>query len=502
MRIAFRVDATSQIGSGHFMRCLTLADELKKQESQVCFVSLNLPAHLKDMLAKKGMEYETLSVDVEQEPSNDLAHSNWLGTSQAQDAQATIQALADQLCDWIVVDHYALDERWEKAVRGSAKQLMVIDDLSDRMHDCDLLLDQNFYADMLTRYSSNVPVHCQLMIGPSYALLGKEFRKLREQIKPHTGEVKRILVSFGGVDADNYTSQAIEALVAMKSTRYVDVVIGEQHPFLGQIQDVCIAHGYICHVQTTHMAELMAEADLAIGAGGTAIWERCCLGLPAISLCVAENQRKQIADAAEVGLLYAPTVGKSVLNTIHHHTNMLLENPALLKLISNAERKTVDGNGVMRIVSAMTIGDIKIRLANDKDSQPLFEWRNHPKIRAVSRNIAPIIWEEHQAWLRGVIDDKDRELLIGIISNQPVGVVRFDKEGNFAEVSIYLVPDSGFVGQGRNMLLKAEQWLKSNRPDIKYIRASVLCKNEVSKNLFLSSNYRTHMICYQKNFEI
>jgi UDP-2,4-diacetamido-2,4,6-trideoxy-beta-L-altropyranose hydrolase len=499
MRIAFRVDATSQIGSGHFMRCLTLADELKKQGVQVCFVSLNLPAHLNDMLVTKGMEYVALSDDVAQEPSNDLAHSYWLGISQAQDSQATIQALADHIWDWIVVDHYALDERWENAVRGSAKQLMVIDDLADRMHDCDLLLDQNFYADMQTRYSGKVPAHCQLMIGPRYALLRKEFRKLREQIKPHTGEVKRILVSFGGVDADNYTSQAIDALVAMKSARYVDVVIGEQHPYLGQIQETCIAHGYVCHVQTKRMAELMAEADLSIGAGGSAMWERCCLGLPAIIFCIAENQRKQIADASEAGLLYAPISGKNLINTIRHHTNGLLENPALLKLISKAEMEMVDGKGVTRIVREMVIGEIKIRHANERDSQHLFESRNHPTIRALSGNNAPLVWEDHQRWFGEVIEDKDIELLIGMSDNQPVGVVRFDKAGDVAEVSIYLVPDGGFEGQGRNLLLSAERWLKSNRHDIKSIRASVLGKNKKSKNLFLDSDYRTRTICYQKD---
>jgi UDP-2,4-diacetamido-2,4,6-trideoxy-beta-L-altropyranose hydrolase len=499
MRIAFRTDATRQIGIGHFMRCLTLADELKTQGAQICFLSRNLPAHLSEVLVAKGMKYMPLSSDAAQEPIDDLAHSNWLGTSQVQDAKATIQVLADHLWDWVVVDHYALDERWESLVRSSVKQLMVIDDLADRRHDCDLLLDQNFYADMQTRYSGIIPVHCQLMLGPRYALLREEFRKLREQIKPRIGEVKRILVFFGGVDVDNYISQAIEALASIYSALHVDVVIGEQHPYREQIQNACIAHGYECHVQTTRMADLMAEADLAIGAGGTAMWERCCLGLPAICLCVAENQRKQIADAAEAGLLYAPTSGKNVVNTIRHHTSMLLKNPALLKLISNAEMKVVDGKGTAQIVSAMAISGIEIRRATEHDSQYLFEWRNHPTIRAASRNSAPIAWEDHQRWFGVVVADKDRELLIGLSANQPVGVVRFDKEDDVAEVSIYLVPDGGFAGQGRNLLLKAEQWLKVNRPDIKGIRASVVDENVASKNLFLGSNYRTHMICYQKD---
>lgn len=188
MKIAFRTDATHQIGTGHFMRCLTLADELKKQGVQIRFVSRNLPDHLRDMLTAKGMELVSLINNTSATQIDELAHSAWLVTSQAQDAQDTIQALAGQTFEWLVVDHYALDTRWETAIRNTAKQIMVIDDLADRVHDCDVLLDQNFYADMQTRYSGKVPAHCQLLIGPRYALLREEFRKLRKQIQPRTKE--------------------------------------------------------------------------------------------------------------------------------------------------------------------------------------------------------------------------------------------------------------------------------------------------------------------------
>jgi UDP-2,4-diacetamido-2,4,6-trideoxy-beta-L-altropyranose hydrolase len=303
MKIAFRTDASSQIGTGHFMRCLTLADELKKQGSHIRFISRNLPLHLIEMLNAKGMEYISLITDAQQEPIDELAHSSWLGTSQAQDAQATLQALADQSWDWIIVDHYALDERWERAVRANCKKLMVIDDLADRQHDCDVLLDQNFYADMQTRYNGKVPMQCQLLLGPRYALLREEFITLREKVKVRTGNVKKILVFFGGVDADNYTSLAIQALAELNITPQVDVVIGSQHPNREQIQQACINHGFICHVQTMRMAELMAEADLAIGGGGTAIWERCAMGLPSIVVVMAENQSKASIDLDAFGVL-------------------------------------------------------------------------------------------------------------------------------------------------------------------------------------------------------
>ena len=483
--IVFRTDATSQIGTGHFMRCLTLADGLKQHGAHIRFVSRKLPVHLRDMLTAKGMELVSLDSDASAAPIDELAHAHWLGTSQTQDAQASIQALSDRAWDWLIVDHYALDARWERAMRSSARQIMVIDDIADRQHDCDVLLDQNFYVDMQTRYTGKVPAHCQLLLGPRYALLRDEFQKLREQVKPRTGPVKRILVFFGGVDADNYTGRAIEALAEIGvKEMHVDVVIGAQHPCRAEIETNCSIQGFICHVQTDKMAELMAAADLAIGAGGSASWERCCLGLPSLSICVAANQQKLIADAAQEGLLYAPAIGTDMAAVIKKHTTALLENPYLRRLISGKAMQAVEGRGVLRIIGNLGCSGIAIRNANEEDSPKLFEWRNHPSIRSVSRNTDPITWENHQKWFAAVMTSQDRVLLIGQIGQAPVGVVRFDKQEDCAEVSIYLVPVGNHSGQGRNLLLSAEQWLKANRPEITCIRASVLGGNEPSSGCF------------------
>jgi len=303
LNIAFRTDASSQMGTGHFMRCLTLADELKKKDSHVCFISRNLPPHLRDMLIQRGLEYVLLSIPPISEPIDELEHANWLGTSQTQDAQITIQALSNKSWDWVVVDHYALDERWESLVRVKCKKLMVIDDLADRRHDCDVLLDQNYYADMQTRYLGKVPELCQLILGPRYALLRDEFRVLREKVKVRTGNVQKILVFFGGIDVENYTSLAIQALAEVKGDFQVDIVIGAQNPNQEQLRNACVNNSFICHVQTTRMAELMASADLAIGGGGGATWERCALGLPTIVIVMAKNQRKSAIDLDAFGAI-------------------------------------------------------------------------------------------------------------------------------------------------------------------------------------------------------
>lgn len=493
MNIAFRVDASSQIGTGHFMRCLTLADALKGRKAAIRFISRHLPEHLQQMLAARGHEFISLAASAG--ATDDLAHAKWLGTSQLADALATIQALTDKPCDWLIVDHYALDEHWETRLRQSAKKIMVIDDLADRKHDCDLLIDQNVYADMNTRYLSKVPLHCRMLLGPRHALLRDEFRRMREAAEPRTGDVEKVLVFFGGVDCDNYTSYAIEALSGIEDHQFeVDVVIGAQHPYRDEIEFACVKHGFFCHVQTEKMAELMRSADLAIGAGGGAVWERCAAGLPALTLCSAFNQERQVTGAASAGLVYFPDMKEDPALTIRKHAIALMENLALRNLLSRNGLREVDGYGTSRVCRELGASGTSIRLAVKEDSERLFEWRNHPEIRAVSRNTARIEWENHRLWFESVIDDPDRILLIGERDGFPSGVVRFDIKGGEAEVSIYLVP--GVRKAGADLLLGAENWIQSTRPDVKIVRAHVLGNNERSIHLFSKSGYHLESACY------
>lgn len=355
MRVAIRVDASNKIGTGHVMRCLTLADAMQQRGAQFRFISRHLPEYIRDMLAAKGHEFLLLDSSSSETSADDLAHANWLGTSQHADAQETLQALSDQYWDWLVVDHYALDARWESVLRQAAKHILVIDDIADRQHDCDVLLDQNFYADMDTRYTGKVPEHCRLLLGPRYALLREEFRRLREQVKPRMGPVKRVLVFFGGVDSDNYTGLSIEVLanIGVEGLQ-VDVVIGAQHPHRKEIETACAEHQFDCHVQTEHMAELMATADLAIGAGGSATWERCCLGLPALTVSLADNQT-EIAKGLEL-LGAGKFIGSKEVGSVevmHNAILDLIQNNTLVVIFSENAYSIVDGFGVGRLREAL-----------------------------------------------------------------------------------------------------------------------------------------------------
>ena len=355
-KVVFRVDASSRIGTGHFMRCLTVADAMKQRGIQIRILSRHLPAHLRAMLAAKEHEFMPLNSSSIEAISDDLAQSHWLGTSQHVDAQDSVQALSDQTWDWLVVDHYALDARWESALRQTAKNILVIDDIANRQHDCDVLLDQNFYTDMNARYTGKVPAHCRLLLGPRYALLREEFRHLREQVTLRTGPVKRVLVFFGGVDASNCTARAIEALANIGGhDLHVDVVIGVQHPFREQIEAECVQYGFRCHVQTSQMAELMAAADLAIGAAGSTSWERCCLGLPVLLVAIADNQIN-IAEGLDFlgACIYVGTAKTAIAPIMQNAILNLLSAQDQLKTLSERSYSLVDGLGVDRVCQAMS----------------------------------------------------------------------------------------------------------------------------------------------------
>lgn len=480
------------------MRCLTLANALRKQGSITHFVCRHISTDLADMVTQAGHRLTRLSDQADGEIDG-LAHAAWLGTSQAQDAAETAAAIAGQRCDWLIVDHYALDARWHTALRPHATHICVIDDLADRQHDCDVLLDQNLYLNAEQRYQDKVPGNCRTLLGPRYALLRDEFIDARKLAQVRGGPVRRILVSFGGVDAANYTSTAVQTLAALSlADIQVDVVVGGGHPFREDIVAACQASGFTCHVQTRRMAQLMLDADLAIAAGGSSSWERCCVGLPSMAVAVADNQRQLTHDAACLGLLHAPEVSFLAPDALAVHVRAFLDSPLLRQHVSEVGMSYVDGRGVTRVLRELGALSVQIRRATLDDSRAMFEWRNHPAIRAVSHQTAPLEYARHEQWVASVLSNADRPLLIGEHGAKPVGVVRFDIAADSAEVSIYLVPGVARAGQGSDLLAAAECWLRQNHPGVATLKATVLGDNSASHRLFLRSGYQPTESLYSK----
>ena len=302
MNIVFRVDASAQIGSGHVMRCLTLAKRYRREGHTVSFVMRALSSNLMTFVEEAGFSVYSLPyVKSRQMLTGYLA---WLTVAQEQDAQETTAVLRTMgQVDRLVVDHYALDAAWETVCRPYAREIMAIDDLANRRHNCDILLDQNFYENASARYMGLVPDHCRLLLGPQHALLRDEFYEIKPRRR--TGALHNILVFYGGSDLTDETSKALRALSRMSLPGVtVNVVVGAGNPHKEEVRALCAAMPRVrYHCQVENMAELMSVADLALGAGGTSMWERLALGLPAIVTAIADNQLEGCGNCAAAGLI-------------------------------------------------------------------------------------------------------------------------------------------------------------------------------------------------------
>ena len=278
------------------MRCLALAEALSRPGNKVVFICKEHDSSLINKISDSGYEVKGLSVSTGYDVDSPLAHAEWLGGTQEDDAVKTIAAINSTIVDWMIVDHYAIDECWHKKIRPHVKRIFVIDDLGDRKHNCDILLDQNLGATK-EKYQEIVPKDCELLLGPQYALLRPEFAQWREKSLERRKQVikpKNILVSLGGVDSQNITTDVINELskVSALADTEVNVVLGGQSPHIKAVE-IAAKKASVkinVHVDIKRMAELMSQADFAIGASGSSSWERCALGLPSISYVIADNQ--------------------------------------------------------------------------------------------------------------------------------------------------------------------------------------------------------------------
>lgn len=354
MRVAIRTDASDAIGTGHLVRCLTLADALQVAGHQCHFVLRDHPGCSREWVAERGYSLSLLPPP-DGDHDGDLPHSAWLGTSQQCDAKQTIDEIGEGW-DWIVVDHYALDRRWEDAVRSATRCIMAIDDLADRQHAIDLLVDQNLQVGP-DRYAG-LAEHAVQLVGPDYALLRAEFPRLRQgRCEPRViAREPRVLIYFGGIDADGATMLAIEAITCadLGGVR-VDVVVGTRNPHLPAIRATCARDPrFRLHEGGADMAELMTRAWLSIGASGATSWERCCLGLPTILLTLAENQRPAAtALAREPAALWLGDLSNVTVDLVAGTLKLLAQSPDLHLTMARRGMALIDGLGTARVRQAM-----------------------------------------------------------------------------------------------------------------------------------------------------
>lgn len=344
--IAIRTDASFDIGTGHVMRCLTLAIEFRKHGATVRFICRELPGNFISFI--EAANFKVFKLPCEKHYQVFLK----------EDVDAEMQQFFDIFrilneVDLFIIDHYMLGNEWEKAVRPYVKKILVIDDFVNRFHDCDFLLDQNYPTSLHEKYKSLVPSHCQLLLGPHYALLREEFSKYRFNLSRNFKKISCILISMGGGDPTNITLLAMHALRDIQFSGEVEVVVGAQHGDKESIETFCKIHKqFQFHYKINTMAQLMSKANIAICASGSTTWERCCLGLPALSVTLADNQKHIAFEMQRLGI--DDYLGEARLlkqATLIDKIKHLLDNPQELQFRSEAAKNLVDGLGVNRVVN-------------------------------------------------------------------------------------------------------------------------------------------------------
>jgi UDP-2,4-diacetamido-2,4,6-trideoxy-beta-L-altropyranose hydrolase len=503
--IFFRCDASLTIGSGHVMRCRTLARELQSRGAEVLFLCRRQAG---DLIALLEQEFRVLALPEQalalcEELASRELYEAWLGCSQNHDADDCLTALASagvSSADWLVVDHYGLDASWETqlvtALAGdkATPKLLVIDDLADRSHKADLLLDQNFFGAVTDhRYQGLVPSHCRQLLGPHYALLGPEYAQLHPLVPVRT-ELRRVLVFFGGVDPDNLTGRTLEVLLDPALAHLaVDVVLGRQSPHRQAVAALVAQRPLTTlHRPLPSLAGLLARADLAIGAGGATTWERACLKLPSLVVAIAENQvpfAEALHQAGHLQLLGdAATVSAEQIRS------------ELLAWVADPRQQDAgcdltDGMGALRLALAM-LGPqtaISLRPADPSDEALLLRWANDPQVRASSFSPDSIAPSDHHNWFRQGLTDPNRLQLIATAADGcPIGQIRFDRQPlPNAEAIVDLSLDRcarGFGLAADLVRLGLQAMEQTWGPDIEAV-AEVLTTNAASNACFSQAGF-------------
>lgn len=473
-RAIFRTDASVAMGGGHLRRCLVLADALAEAGWEIVFACSSAARAV-----VPGWEQRAVAL---------------LEAATFDDAvRAAVPPVGD--CTLLVIDDYRLDARFERACRPWAGRILAVDDLANRRHDCDVIVDPS-PGRRREDYAALVPADCELLLGPAYALLDPRFREARRR-RRLVGKVERVFVNFGATDPANATALALDALERARLGAAIDVALGAAAPQVAAL-GARIAGGAVpatLRLGVDDMAALMLGADIAIGAGGGGALERCALGLPSLILTIAENQVANAAALAAAGAaLYLGDAAALSADDIAAALEKLSADQAGRRAMSVAAARLVDGLGAARVRAscytpprAKNGRDVTLRPAGLEDAPMMLAWQSAPGIRAYARNPASPGRGEHERWLRAKLDDPDCIFNIVQCGSEPVGVLRFDRlpKEDALEVSILIAAERQGLGIGGCALALAEHLLPRAR-----IVAVIHPDNRASIRMFKRAGYR------------
>lgn len=470
-QIVIRVDSSTRMGTGHVMRCLTLAKKLKENNCHITFLCKQHNGHLNNFITASGFELISLSKPINN-IDNEQDDKHWLGCHYQDDANECIQALAQRIdvpnIDLLIVDHYSLDYQWQAMLSLHCKKIMVIDDLANRKHLGDILLDQT-YGRIKQDYQEYVPQKCQLLLGKPFILLRDEFYQSRAAAKKkrfnHTHKIQKkhnkVLISLGGTDPDNMASQILSWLIKKKKEKEncelsICLVASAASRFLDELQALAQVHPWITIITNPpSMSVLMLDATIAIGSSGATAWERCCMGLPTLSLICAANQQLVNSNLQAAGAIINLGWFSELTETVFNNalTTLLNDQQQYQKMVSHSFT-CCDGLGVNKVVKSVmqTITTIALRQATLKDKEIVFQWQSDKNIRKYFKQPTTPTWAEHCHWFENNLSNSKSSLYLIYYDETAVGTLRLDeKKEHEYEVSILI----SISAQGKGIALAA-----------------------------------------------
>jgi UDP-2,4-diacetamido-2,4,6-trideoxy-beta-L-altropyranose hydrolase len=412
MRVLVRCDASSAIGIGHVMRSLALTQALRDGGDEVTLLTTVDPGALGDGWKREGAAIRQIVAQI----------------GSADDAARTSMEAREVQPSWLVLDGYAFDSGYRSVLDHDAR-LLVIDDHGEATLRADLVVNGNLYG-AKEMYPG---IHGRLLAGPRYAMLRREFRA----IQPGERDMG-IILSLGGADPHERTAPLLRAL-AERGLRG-RVVIGPKHRSADATRTVATALGWEPLGSPDNMANLLASAELAIVGSGTTTLECAALGVPMVAVRIADNQRRVATALEELGLALVSDGDDP--DQVASAAAALAADDGRRAAMARAGPRLVDGQGAFRVASAMREALLTLRQATEGDARLLHGWRNDPATRAASFAADEVSWGRHVSWLHRVLAEPRTRLLVGELERAPIGVVRLERDGSVATMSITVAPEA------------------------------------------------------------
>ncbi len=489
MKIAFRVDLTSSIGSGHMRRCLTLANQAARLGLDTYFVRSASDSTPNEWFIANGHKALRTSFSPTT-PWNLKSNPQWadpqLIADEEADAMAFIAVTSENPPDVVVLDNYFLTQRWVDFVRSRIhSRFVALEDLLRMWGDIEFVVNGNLGGHVAVAPWSNA----RRLEGPKYAFLSEEYRTIRSQTMLPAHERDRVMIFAGGGDTVDLSIKYLA--MAADCGFQIDVVSSSSSLDLRKLKEaVKGVPAATLHLDVPSLATLYSQTRLALGAGGTSSWERACLGVPSVVSSIAENQIPICEALSDHGLARNLGLADEIdLKSGKQIVRDLLNSPSDLTRMSDRGMQVVDGLGALRTLKiiADTSTDASLRRSRTNDATLLFDWANDPEVIKNSKSRRVVRWEEHVVWLEKLLGGSDSELYVFEVNGLPVGQIRFDRNEEHATLTYSIDRDFRGRGLGKALVESGLSMLGMNQVD--YVRAFVRRENTASSRVFLGLGF-------------